>query len=363
MVRRAFPFLASLLATLLMNASPSDSSSAAYTFDRGVNISHWIGQQLPGKWADPQRFSGSDAAWIASQGFDHVRVPVDGRILLAIEGQLIHELLEPFDRAIEWTRSHGLGIILDIHYLRGNDFLTPAEENRLWQSDELQEIAVNLWRSLATKYAEVGPNLRFELLNEAVAPSNEDLNKLNRKLVSAIRAIDHDRVIYVSSNRWGSFSTASDVYVFEGDPNIHYTFHFYEPHIFTHQKARWNDWTRIYDQNVAFPTTLSDLDPLPADHWLRQRYEKVRLDRDWILAQFAELAEWANSHGAAVYIGEFGVYEAADDRSTRNWVQAVTDACRRHGFSWAVWDYKGGFAIRRNGEPTPVLEGLFSHRR
>ena len=62
------------------------------TFKRGVNISHWMAQHFPGKYADPYRFSEADAKWIAKHGFDHVRIPVDGRILMSVEGKLIGAL-------------------------------------------------------------------------------------------------------------------------------------------------------------------------------------------------------------------------------------------------------------------------------
>ena len=53
-------------------------------------------------------FSAADAAWIAEHGFDHVRIPIDGRILIGLEGKLIHELLEPLDQALAWCEMQGI---------------------------------------------------------------------------------------------------------------------------------------------------------------------------------------------------------------------------------------------------------------
>ena len=61
-----------------------------------------------------------------------------------------------------------------------------------------------------------------------------------------------------------------------------------------------------------------------------------------------------------MHIGEFGVYDRAPDDSRLRWVTAVREACARHDFGWAVWDYRGGFAVRDPaGEGTAILHGLF----
>jgi endoglucanase len=39
----------------------------------------------------------------------------------------------------------------------------------------------------------------------------------------------------------------------------------------------------------------------------------------------------------------------------------MVHATERRGWSWAIWDYKGGFAVRdAQGNGTPVLAGLFA---
>lgn len=90
-----------LFILLLLFSMQSVSAKCNYEFKKGLNISHWLAQHFEGKYADPFRFSSQDAKWAAENGFDHIRIPVDGRILLSTEGKLITELLEPFDLALE----------------------------------------------------------------------------------------------------------------------------------------------------------------------------------------------------------------------------------------------------------------------
>lgn len=346
-----------LILAYFVFASPAVAGD--YSFQKGVNISHWMAQHFEGKYADPWRLSETEVKWIAQHGFDHVRIPVDGRILMSIDGKLINELMEPFDDALTWTGKYGLGVVLDMHYLPGAEFLTPAEENALWRDERLQKIAVSLWTQLAEKYKGYDDRLRFELMNEAVAPSNDDVNALNEKLVAAVRSVDKNRVVYVSSNEWGKFKNAKYVKVFKDDKNVHYVFHYYEPLIFTHQKAPWSEHTQYYKESVKFPTTLTNLDRyFPKGHYMLD-LNGVPLNADYINNDFDRLGAWAKSNGVKILISEFGVIRKADPDSARRWVSAVTHAAERNGFGLTIWDYKGDFRVNDNGKPTAQWEGLF----
>lgn len=334
---------------------------ADVSFDRGVNISHWMAQHSQGQYATPDKFNAQDAQWIAEQGYDHLRVPVDGRILFNTEGRLITEMLQPFTQALAWAKANSLGVIFDMHYLPGNAFLTDAEDNLLWKDPQLMADAANFWRQLAVYYKGEGELLRFELLNEAVAPNNEDVNRMNLALVRAIREVDTQRIVYVSSNLWGQFSTAKDVDVFVDDNKVHYTFHYYHPMLFTHQKASWTDFGRLYNKDVKFPDRLVDLgDYLPEGHYALND-EHTDISEERVIREFAELALWAKQNKAKVLLSEFGVINHADDESKHRWASLIGKLCKQHGFGWSVWDYKSDFAIRgENGEGTATHRALFS---
>lgn len=327
------------------------------TFKRGVNISHWMAQHFPGKYADPYRFSEADAKWIAKHGFDHVRIPVDGRILMSVEGKLIHELMEPFDQSLDWAKKYKLGVILDMHYMPGAHFLVAAEDNKLWADKNLQATVKSMWSQIAKKYINVGDFLRYEVLNEAVAPTSEMVNDLNKMIVAAVRKVDTTRIIYVSSNMWGSFELAEEVHVFKDDPNVHYAFHTYEPLIYTHQHAHWSPHTKYYSKDLDFPFKVTDLDKyLPADS-AELVYNNRLIDEKFIDEKFDKLGDWAKRNNAQVLVTEFGVIN--DAPSTERFIRAIKDASERNNFGWTIWDYKGDFAVRSNGKPTAVWRGLF----
>lgn len=333
------------------------------TLRRGVNASHWLGQHPPDRYADPNRFCENDVRWIANEGYDHVRIPVDGRILLDEHGHLRRDLLTPFDEALRWSEAAGLAVIFDMHYLEGTSF----SENKgvvkeLYTSDALMAKAASLWAQVAAYFHGRAPHMVFELLNEAVADEHEQLNTLNRRLLDGLRSEEPERMSLVSSNRWGKFENAPHLARYD-DPNLAYAFHTYEPGFFTHQFAHWTPLPEVYPHHVPFPFTAAQLDPPAPLGEHRFEASATGADAAWVHEQFAHLAAWAAERDhPPILIDEFGTYHACPMASGWRWLQAIRDACETFGFGWTVWDYEGGFAIRdgQSGQPTYRHRALLS---
>jgi endoglucanase len=331
-----------------------------FTFRRGVNISHWLSQNTDELTYGAGWFSERDVQWIAAHGFDHIRLPVDGRLVVRADGSLDESKLAPVDQSIRWARSSGLGLILDMHFLPGADF-NNGGEGRVFEDAALQEKVADFWARLARRYAGEGPWLRFEILNEPVAPQNAQLNVFNRRMLAAIRASNPTRIVYLSSNRWSIVQTIDDVEV-PADPNLAITVHFYEPMVFTHQQASWAGFNDKMPP-VHFPGKLPDVSagvngPTSGDLTPGRELTVAEIEK-----AFAHVAEWAAVHapGREIYLGEFGVYVSADAQSKRNWIAAVRGIVERRGWSWAIWDYNDSFGVRlpHDGGTTPIYDGLF----
>ena len=332
-----------------------------YTFKRGVNISHWLSQNTDTLTYAAPWFGEQDVAWIAQQGFDHIRLPVDGRLCLKPDGSLDEAKLKPVDDTVRWARPRGLGVVLDMHFLPGADF-NGAGDGRAFGDMALQEKVAEFWRRLARRYASEGPWLRFEILNEPVAPENRQLNVFNRRMLAAIRESNPTRIVYLTSNRWSQFRTVADVEL-PDDPNIAFTVHYYEPMVFTHQRASWAGFTETMP-SVPFPGRVPDLTGAVAQGHPNPFHGHTgdELTVADIEAGFAEVTAWTAEHakGREIYLGEFGVYKAADPGSQRRWIAAVREAAENRGWGWAVWDYNDSFGVRdAQGRATAILRGLF----
>lgn len=341
------------------------AAEPAFTFRRGVNISHWLSQNGAGHPYAAPWFDEEDIAWIAAQGFDHIRYPVDGREWLRADGSLDEAKVAPFVRALGWTKAHGLGAVLDMHFLPGASFDPGDRQSAAFTDERLQASVADFWARTARRFAGEGDYLRFEVLNEPVADKNEQLNGFNRRMLAAIRASNPTRVVYLTSNRWSSFTTVADLEVPADDPHVAITLHYYEPMLFTHQRASWVRFPKDMPA-VRFPGPVPDLTGfVPADHFAF-RPAGTDLTVRQIDEAFDRVAAWAarQAPGREIYLGEFGVFRPADADSKRRYVAAILANTRRLGWSWAVWDYQDSFGVRdAAGRGTPILEGLFPARR
>lgn len=359
------PFRRLLLAGGLIFAAAIASvrlaAAPAYTFKRGANISHWLSQNEGRLFYAAPWFGPSDIDWLARQGFDHIRLPVDFRECMRPDGTLDEAKVAPISAAIRWARARGLGVVLDAHFLPGGDFNSTGGDSRIYTDPAIEAKAANCWRLMARHFAGEGPNVRFEILNEPVAPENRLLNPVMHHLLAVIRESNPTRIVYVTSNKWSSFHTVGDV-VLPEDPNVALTIHFYEPLVFTHQGAPWVGFKRDLPP-VTFPGVVPDVTGYTLPNFTMHLHPGDPINAEQIEATFASVSAWLAQHAPKieVYVGEFGVYQPAPAASKRRWIQTVRTAAERRGWGWAVWEYGDfGFGIRgRDGAGTPVLAGLF----
>ncbi len=355
----------SAAAVLAVLATGSHATAAAVparapTFKRGISIGHWLAKMHDGEPYGAPSFSRNDVVWIAQRGFDHIRLPVDGRLWWLADGSLDEAKVAPFVQALEWARESGMGAVLDMHFLPSGAYDPNSQDLAVFTDAASRRKASTFWNRIARRFAREGPYLRFELINEPMAPRNEQLNTLNAALLAAIRESDRERVVYVTSNQSSAFATLDELAI-PDDPKVAMLVHYDEPAVFTHQRASWKLCPPDMPL-VLFPGKVPDMSGFVPPGHFAAKASLTELKAEDVDAAFAEAAAWLARHapGKEVYLGEFGVYEAAPAESRRTYIATVRAAAERHGWGWAVWDYRSSFAVRApDGTPTPVLEGLF----
>lgn len=354
--------LASLSIALAAASGGADTpaSTGEPSFRKGVSIAHWLAKVYDPAGPGGAFFGRDDVQWIARSGFDHVRIPVDGRWIWRTDGTLDEERLAPLVHALAWSREAGLGVVIDMHFLPGGVFDRDNQDPAIFTQGKAADKAALFWARFAARFRNEGRYVRFELINEPFAPDSSDLNRLNRRLMAAVRSVDSDRFLYITSNLSSTFDTLAGVEV-PSDPRVGIVLHYDEPEVFTHQRASWKHCPADMPQ-VEFPGTVPDLRSLfPPEHFAYKASLTVLSARD-IDAAFDRAQAWLAVHapGKPVYLGEFGAYEAAPGPSRRRYIRAVRQAAESHGWGWAVWSYNGSFTVRdKQGQATPVLEGLF----
>ncbi len=336
----------------------------------GVNLGGWLSQYRAFDHQHFQTFiTADDFKQIAGWGMDHVRLPIDYPVLEedAHPGVYKEEGFAYIDRCLDWCKAAGLNVILDLHQAPGYKF-DALDRVALFSEEALQARFINLWRALAERYKNEGDYLYLELLNEIMLPNSDPWNALVARVVSAIRAIAPRRVIVLGGNRYNSPDQLKELQR-PTDDNILYTFHYYAPIIFTHQKAPWVPATLEYNTTIDYPGECPGLEDFlarhPEHHWWLQDAVGVRLDRAVLAAALQPALDFAQATGETLYCGEFGVIDRAPRAASLNWHRDFVSLLREHQIGRACWSYKQmdfGLVDERSCVIDPELVKIVSAR-
>ncbi len=298
------------------------------TFRRGLNVNHWIGDNLPPSMLPNAHygadwFDEEDVGWIAAQGFDHVRVWVAGHRWVAGDGTLDEAALAPFDQLLAWTKRAKLGVILAMHStprfratVRGD--APPADASSPFADQATRSDAVHLWSLVAERYANEGTSLRFDLIARPEAPDAQSMQAFNRAALSAVRRSSPERVVHLTS------------------------------HDEAPESAHEVDGS---DPRTALSVRINLVWEAPAGAVTEPSLQ----DRAAVVAGVGRHTP------REVYVAEFGVAKKAEEGFARAYLTAARDAFEARGLGWSVYDYHTAFAVRDSqGEPTRVVDALLN---
>lgn len=317
---------------------------------RGINLSEWFAQVYDPKGYTKEHFenwtTAQDMALIKTMGFDHVRLSVNPQPMWRRNqaDEIPAEYLGYLDAAVKIVLDAGLAVVVDIH---------PDEDfKQALSNDSAVEQFADFWRALAKHYSGYdAKRVFFETLNEPEVRDRYRWNGVQAHLAVAIREGAPHQTIIVEGARWAD---DDDLLLMEPlrDGNVIYNFHFYEPHLFTHQGATWGENWWHYLKGVPYPSTVENVDPalqrVPDDmHKLAlRRYGADRWNTARIEAEFAQVAAWGRKWNVPLLCNEFGVYrQTANPADRARWLSDVRTALEKNGIGWTMWDYSGGFGV------------------
>jgi len=329
----------------------SQAFERAKRLKRGINASEWFAQVYDKRGYTREHFqewtTADDIALIKSLGFDHVRLSVNPQPMFTEHepNKIPAEYLGYLDTAVKMILDHGLAVVIDLH--PESDF-----KSRLTRDDTFVEQFADFWRALAAHYSTWDSDRVFlEILNEPEFSDRYRWLGVEAKLAAAIREGAPGHTIIAAGARWSN----DDELIFQEplhDPNIVYNFHFYEPHIFTHQGATWGAPYWHWLRGVRYPSTAESaehaaaLEPEEVNRLAVIRYGYEHWDRARIEAEIKQAASWAQRYGVPLVCNEFGVYgEYADPQDRDAWLRDVRTALEKNGIGWAMWDYSGAFGV------------------
>ncbi len=365
------PFVAIAMQAAAQAHSAQDrSAQLATAFSRaqhlrhGINASEWFAQSGDYSAARTDRYTDAgDIALMAKLGFDNVRLSIDPapleRFPLGADG-MNADFLARLDRAVDAMLADGLAVEIDLH---------PQEElkQQVRTNNEAVDRFVMLWRRLAAHYAtRDAEKVFFEIMNEPEVSDPYRWAGIQARVAAAIREVAPRNTIIATGPNYSDIVDLLAMYPLD-DGNVIYNFHFYEPHEFTHQGARWGAAWWSYTHDIPYPATESSRAELVkqvpdlASRYALERYWLDHWDAHRIRLMIDEAAYWAKTNNVPLICNEFGAYrEHAPAASRMNWLRDVRTALEVDGIGWTMWDYRGGFGVvwKQDGQPARVDDAV-----
>jgi len=317
-------------------------------FQKGVNLGGWISQFDKYDEKHFETFiTKDDIDYIASLGFDHVRVPVDYNVLEDEEGNPKNTGFKYLENCRKWCEANNLRMVLDLHECFGYSFdplKKDMDREKFFYDEGLQARFMNLWRRIAEKFADYQDMVAFEPLNEVVLFEVADAwNGIVARYIEMMRKIAPESYIIIGGVCYNNV-TSVPLLDFPLDDKIVYNFHCYEPMIFTHQGAYWVEGMPS-DYRIGYPATIKEYraesDRLTAELGGAIYTEGIsEIGAQFFEDIFTPALKKAEKDNVPLYCGEYGVIDLADNMAKINWLRDIHSVFKKYGIGRALWNYK-----------------------
>lgn len=309
-------------------------------------------------------------------GLDFIRMTVDPGLILSTPKTRHQDAISVIIDRCKLLLSQEFSIVVDFHPIYQLPLYTPE---KLISNPELFSGYTSMLAQTAAALVQLpARRIALEVFNEP--PYGYDLhtsrrwNAMLHNMHRSIRAAAPALPLVLSGAAGGSIQGLLNVDARKfNDPNILWSFHYYDPHLFTHQGVETSQ------ENMLWYRHLTDL-PYPAargnaamsmeafrqnlkldpnfDPERRQRTEKEaakalgayfssNFSRASIAADFDKVAAWAKSNripDGAIFLGEFGAARrneksaGALETHRIDWMRDIRLEAQARGFIWALWD-------------------------
>lgn len=309
----------------------------AIPFSKGLNLSDWFNPSEY-RWFNADTYSEKDFDNLKSLGVDVVRLPIHFPIFMgaAPDYAFGSDFLAALDKAISWAEARDMYVILDQHSYYGS---------RMFPESYGEALVTSGLRQLAERYRDKSDKIVYELFNE---PGGTYLEQnwyaMQGRIIKAIREIDttHPIIVCPLGNDITKLSAVPDY----DDDRLIYSFHFYDPFVFTHQGANWDNSPLEHISNVEFPYNASTFPAkttaVAADSWLSPRWDAYPAQgtEKYIGDVLMTAYSWAAQHNHLLFCGEFGTLNTAPSADRCRWYKAVTDYFAVYDIAWTAWEYR-----------------------
>jgi endoglucanase len=319
-------------------------------------------------------------------GFDFVRFTIDPSVFLHKPSpEKTRILLAGVKKGIAELRASGLDVVVDVHAIPGDNLL-PGIDNYLQDEKlfiEYLAVVTDIGRAISNENPD---QVAFEPINEPSIDCSTNAKSMRwpamaKRIHATARAAAPKLSIIMQGGCNGSADGLTALKPAEfADNRIIWSFHSYEPRLFTHQGASWSTGNERFIDGLSYPPKMSEKQGVAERALLRvkgagftKEEEKRRLAdlktfiddyfapgraKAMVQAPFEKVSNWVkinNIQGDHILVGEIGVIREGEFSSVPNraraayFAEAVT-AIEKNGWAWAVWGWGGSFAIVESDE-------------
>ena len=280
-----------------------------------------------------------DIEYIASMGFDHIRLGFDQIVIEDGNGGYRPQILKLLDNFIGWCEKYGLNIVFNLHKAIGN-YCDVMEKVSLMEDASLQEGFIRLWTDME-KMCESKPDIVFEILNEVRDVDPDLWNDLAERTIKAIRKFSKTRRIIVGTTCWNNVYTLKYQRIFD-DENVIYTFHMYDPSEFTHQRGVLHEKHCFYNRDMPYPGDIQRYKDFYKLNYNRDDaytgYEIM--DKKYMYDVMYPAKKFIKEHPDVIlWCGEFGTIRHAKLEWRMAWFKDVISFLKENSIPYCVWNY------------------------
>ena len=255
---------------------------------------------------------------IAKIGANTVRLPFNYRLIETAPYKYSEEGIRYLKKALDWSKKHGLKVILDLHAAPGAqnaDWHSDSDgAAKFWGSSRNKDRACKLWAMLAKRFANHEALLGYDVLNEPVVLDEKkeyQISDYYEKVIKAIRDIDKRHIIWLEGNIWSQKVDFLAPFI---KPGIEISMHSYAPLSYGYN----------YTPSLKFPC-YSD-----GEFWTSDKIKK----------HLKKYFDFAKKHGTSIFCGEFGINWRGGHYGERKWLHAMLGSFKKFGFDYTLWSYK-----------------------